>query len=43
MNDLKKLIGRGNIVERYEGVYAFPARLRSQPMFLEDKLAVYVD
>lgn len=42
MNDLKKFIGRANIVERYEGVYAFPARLRNQPLFLEDRVTVWV-
>lgn len=42
MNDLKKLIGSGNIVERYQGVYGLHSRLRTQSVFLEDKV-VWLD
>jgi hypothetical protein len=43
MNDLKKLLGKNNIVESYTEAYAFPARIRNKSIFLEDRLTVWVD
>jgi hypothetical protein len=43
MNDLKKLLGKNNIVEAYAEAYAFPVRIRNQPLFHEDRLTVWVD